>query len=880
MLATGTKLGPYEVIALIGAGGMGEVYRARDTRLDRAVAVKLIPVHLSSDPERRRRFEREARAISSLQHPNICTLHDVGSQDGIDYLVMEYLEGETLAERLQKGRLSFDLTLRYATEVADALEAAHRRGIVHRDLKPGNIFITTHGESKVLDFGLAKLEQERPSCDAPTAVTANEKAITTPGVAMGTVAYMSPEQARGEELDGRTDIFSLGAVLYEMATGKIAFPGKTSAVVYKAILDEAPLAPSEVEPSLPQQLDQVVAKALEKDRDLRYQSAAELRADLKRLKRDTDSSHHSESGRSIAVVEMTSVSSPPKSRRAVIVGIAVVILGLVSLAIWIYRTPPPPRVKEIRQLTNDGQTKYPPLFSDGPRIYFGEGLPGRFLLYQVSSSGGDTVQVSSELMSMLDISPNGSEFLALSGETTAPMVDAPIWLVPLPKGAPRGFGNLVGHDATWSRDGETVAYAKGHELYLASADGSNSHKIAAVEGFPFAIRWSTNGKTLRFSQLKNHLGSLWEISSDGSNLHLLLSGWSGQGNECCGNWTTDGKYYIFEAQREGRGDIWAMREGTGFFGRRSAEPLRLTTGPITFSDSLPSQDGTRIFVDGHTARGEVQRYDRKSKQLVPYLRGISAEGLDFSRDGQLVAYVTMPDGILWRSKANGSERVQLTAAPMRAAMPRWSPDGKRIAFVGRMLGGLWKIYIIATDHGSPQQVTSGDSNDGDPSWSPDGSSVAYGGLPDLDGAFRPTSIRVLDIQNNRASTLPGSDGLFSPHWSFDGRYLEAESVDQSKLLLYSFDTRKWQDLANINAQYPSWSRDSQYVYFIVLGNDRAFMRVNVVGEHRVEKLASLKDVRLFMGSFGSWTGLAPDDSLLILVDTSTDEIYALDVQLP
>ena len=283
-LNPGIKLGPYEIASLLGSGGMGEVYSARDTRLNRIVAIKVLPIHLSGKPEAQERFDREARAIASLNHPNICQLHDVGSQDGTSYLVMEHLEGEPLANRLLRGMLPLEQVLRYGVEVADALDAAHRRGIVHRDLKPGNIFVTAHGECKVLDFGLAKLEEEAEAADG-TALT-SPAVLTSPGTTLGTVAYMSPEQARGDMLDSRTDIFSLGAVLYEMATGRPAFPGKTSALVFKAILDETPSTPLQINPAMPPKLDDVILKALEKDRELRYQVAAELRGDLKRVQRD------------------------------------------------------------------------------------------------------------------------------------------------------------------------------------------------------------------------------------------------------------------------------------------------------------------------------------------------------------------------------------------------------------------------------------------------------------------------------------------------------------------------------------------------------------------------------------------------------------------
>jgi tetratricopeptide (TPR) repeat protein/predicted Ser/Thr protein kinase len=332
-LKSGATLGPYHILGALGAGGMGDVYRARDTRLDRIVAIKVLSTHLADRPELRERFEREARTIASLNHSHICTLHDIGQQDGIDYLVMEYVEGETLAQRLRKGPLPLEQVLELGIEIADALDAAHAKGVVHRDIKAANIVVTARGHAKILDFGLAKLLPAGGAVNLSEMPTVSGlEQLTHPGTAIGTVAYMSPEQVRGEDLDARTDLFSFGVVLYEMTTGVRPFRGETAGVIAEAILNRTPVAPVRLDPGVSSKLEEIIFKALEKDKKLRYQHASEIRTDLQRLKRDT------ESGRAAipeAEAGVTPATKFTRLRWLVVTGAAALVIGL-TVGAWLY----------------------------------------------------------------------------------------------------------------------------------------------------------------------------------------------------------------------------------------------------------------------------------------------------------------------------------------------------------------------------------------------------------------------------------------------------------------------------------------------------------------------------------------------------------------
>jgi Tol biopolymer transport system component/DNA-binding winged helix-turn-helix (wHTH) protein len=585
---------------------------------------------------------------------------------------------------------------------------------------------------------------------------------------------------------------------------------------------------------------------------------------------------------------LPAAEQPATRRRATLglFGLTGVVIG--ALAVWAFFRPLPlPHVVRTLQITHVGRVEpFSRTLTDGSRIYFTERMGGTWGLAQVSERGGDPALLPSPLdrVALYDIDASRSKLLVAAQGPLDASLD-PLWVMPATGGSPRRVGDVVAGDAAWAPDGHRVAFSRDGNLFVVSDvakdDGRQPQKLFSLKGQILYPRWSPDGRRLNFTARDVVTGvfSLWEIGQDGSNPHALALGWKSPAHrwnegECCGDWSPDGRYFIFRSIREGVNSFWLIRERNGWLHKTASPPVQLYMSPDWISEPRFNVDGNKIFFVDYKAQRELVRYDTARKLFVPYLGGIQARHLSFSRDGQWVSYKSEVDGSLWRSRIDGTQAVQLTFPPLDVLHSTWSPDGTRIVF-----GAGGELYMISREGGNPERLTSG----GQPSWSPDGKSILMVRWSVReDGAWKP-AIYEMNLNTREATIVPGGDDFEGPQWSPDGRYAAASDKKDQKLMLYDPTRQKWSELAD-GVPYGwgiRWSSDSKYVYYqhVYSGEEQPIFRVRV-SDHKVEQITSSRQILRADVLSHTITGLTPDNDPLASLVHSNSDIFALELDLP
>jgi eukaryotic-like serine/threonine-protein kinase len=829
----GREVGPYRILSLLGAGGMGEVYLAEDARLGRKVALKLLPAEFTKDAERVSRFEREARAASALNHPNIITIYEIGKLGDTHFIATEYIDGQTLKQRFRSGMMEVEEALDTAIQIASALAEAHGAGIVHRDIKPENIMLRRDGYVKVLDFGLAKLMEDESSAEARgTSSTAR----TDTGRVMGTVNYMSPEQALGQVLDHRTDVFSLGVVLYEMLTGTHPFKGDSVAATFNAILNRTPAPVTNSNPALPTGLCGIISRSLEKDRELRYQTASDLRAELKRLARDINSSpavaaDHQPSSSPLLSSAWSSPSKP--------VLIAVITLAVVLL-VWLLVLRPgkspekkldTPVIPSALAITDAaGEEFFPSLSPDGKSLVYVTGAAGNLDIYEQKVGGKNFNNLTSDSPdddSQPAYSPNGERIVFRSERE-----GGGIFLMGASGESVRRLTDF-GYNPSWSPDGKEIVFAvesvtgpggrldPKSQLWAVNIATREKRLITAGDGVQPA--WSPAGHRIAYWS-KQHGGQrdIWTVSATSDEPIQVTDDLYEDWNPV---WAPDGRHLFFISTRGGNENVWRV-EIDERSGKVLSEPEPITLPSSSTQHICLSRDGRKMAYVQMPVKTNAQKLEFSSqgeKVLLPpiwvtqgtkYIRN-----LDLSPDGEWYAYDTRVDQQfdIFVMKKDGTGQRNLTEDAFRNVNPRWSPDGKRIAFYSDR-SGTYQIWMINPDGSGLRQITfAPDPGVVYPVWSPDLTRLAYSVysghsyILDLTKPWQEQTPQPVTMLNDR-------DNIFVAFgWSPDGKKLAGIRTNPhtkkvNGIYVYHLNTEafvKVTDFGNV----PQWMSDSRRLIF-------------------------------------------------------------------
>ncbi len=830
----GQTVSHYRIVDKLGSGGMGVVWKAEDATLGRMAALKFLSADLAGDAQALDRFMREARSAAALNHPNICSVYEVGEHNGAPFICMELMEGETLRERLERKRVSPMQLLDWAYQAADALDAAHARGIIHRDIKPANLFITTRGLLKVLDFGLAKFGAPNRAAAAtgaePTLSTNGQ--LTSPGTAMGTVSYMSPEQAAGEELDPRTDLFSLGVVMYEMATGTLPFKGKTSAAIFGAILHSAPVPPVELNPELPAELVRIVNKTLEKDRDTRYQSAAELRADLKRLKRETESGRTATAPASTAATASTPARR--RIRRPLVAAIIIGVLAAAAALAYVIATRNSKNLApaltlqnmQIAPLTNSGNARLAAISPDGRYVVHVHEEAGRQSLWlrQVATSSNVVIVPAADVGYVgVTFSPDGNYVYYVVNEKEQTFND--LYVLPVLGGTARKVIHDVDSAVAFSPGGKSLTFWRqvgatlGSNLVVANQDGSNERTVAALR-FPEQMMgqpaWSPDGRTVAVGMTRFSPVYRVEIAGfpvDGGSPRALSSKYFFSLNQLA--WLPDSSGLVATGADPASlttAQLWVVTMPGG-------DTRRMTNDLNNYEGASLTSDASRLVTvqresEAHIWVGPA----RGAKGATPFARSASRDdgstdpGIVWTADNRLVfTSLQAPNVELWISDPDGSNAHSLTPGVHICVNPAISPDGRTVFFTSDkdLTIGIWRVDI---DGGNLRRVTPG-KFETSPALSPDGHWVLY-------RTFKGSQVLLMKMPvggGEPVKIAEGAVGSFSV--SRDGRWLAYQTLQQQPLR-WQMTLAPWEGsgpekvIAFPNRNF-SWTPDGKALAYLV-----------------------------------------------------------------